>query len=48
MKFEKITDTKIKIILSLRDMKLNNVSVETMFMPKYASEKVKYIDKSYL
>ena len=29
-------------------MKLNNVSVDAMFMPKYASEKVKYIDKSYL
>ena len=40
MKFEKITDTKIKIILSLRDMKLNNVSAESIFSNSTSSQKL--------
>lgn len=40
MKFEKITDTKIKIILSLRDMKLNNVSAESIFSNSASSQKL--------
>lgn len=31
MKFEKITDTKIKAILTLKDMELNNISSESLF-----------------
>lgn len=31
MKFEKITDTKIKIILSFSDLKLNNISINNIF-----------------
>lgn len=40
MKFEKITDTKIKIILSLRDMELNNVSAESIFSNSTSSQKL--------
>lgn len=40
MKFEKITDTKIKIILSLRDMELNNVSAESIFSNSASSQKL--------
>ena len=40
MKFEKITDTKIKIILSLRDMELNNVSAENIFSNSASSQKL--------
>ncbi len=40
MKFEKITDTKIKIILSLRDMELNNVSAESIFSNSVSSQKL--------
>lgn len=40
MKFEKITDTKIKIILSLRDMELNNVSAENIFSNSTSSQKL--------
>ena len=31
MKFEKITDSKIKAILTEKDMELNNISSETLF-----------------
>jgi len=31
MKFEKINDTKIKIILTLKDIELNHVSIDTLF-----------------
>ena len=40
MKFEKITDTKIKIILSLRDMELNNVSAESIFSNSASSQRL--------
>ena len=30
MKFEKITDTKIRIILSLQDMESNNITAENV------------------
>lgn len=40
MKFEKITDTKIKIFLSLRDMELNNVSAESIFSNSASSQKL--------
>lgn len=40
MKFEKITDTKIKIILSLQDMELNNVSAESIFSNSASSQKL--------
>ena len=31
MKFEKITDTKIKIILDINDIKLHNISTNNFF-----------------
>lgn len=40
MKFEKLTDTKIKIILSLRDMELNNVSAENIFSNSASSQEL--------
>ena len=40
MKFEKITDTKIKIILSLRDMELNNVSMDNILSNSQSSQKL--------
>ena len=40
MKFEKITDTKIKIFLSLRDMELNKVSAESIFSNSASSQKL--------
>lgn len=40
MKFEKITDTKIKIILSSKDMELNNVSAENIFSNSASSQKL--------
>jgi len=40
MKFEKITDTKIRIILSLQDMELNNLSVENVLSNSADSQKL--------
>lgn len=40
MKFEKITDTKIKIILSLRDLELNNVSMDNILSNSDSSQKL--------
>ena len=40
MKFEKITDVKIKIILSLQDMELNNVSAENILSNSASSQKL--------
>ena len=40
MKFEKITDIKIKIILSSRDMELNDVSAENIFSNSTSSQKL--------
>ena len=40
MKFEKITDTKIKIILSLKDMELNNVSIDNILSNSDSSQKL--------
>lgn len=40
MKFEKITDTKIKIFLSLKDMESNNVSVNNIFSNSTSSQKL--------
>lgn len=40
MKFQKITDTKIKIILSLRDMELNNVSIDNIISNSESSQKL--------
>ena len=40
MKFEKLTDTKIRIILSLRDMELNNISVENVLSNSADSQKL--------
>lgn len=40
MKFEKITDVKIKIVLSLQDMELNNVSAENIFSNSTSSQKL--------
>lgn len=40
MKFEKITDTKIKIVLSLRDMQSNNVSMENILSNSESSQKL--------
>ena len=40
MKFEKITDNKIKIIFTLEDMSINDVSVESFLSNKMLSEKV--------
>ena len=40
MKFEKITDQKIKITLSLYDLKSNNLSIKTIFSNPHHSEKL--------
>ena len=48
MKFEKITDTKIKIFLSLRDMELNNVSAESIFSNSASSQKLCHQTKNVL
>ena len=40
MKFEKITDTKIKIILSLKDMELNNVSMHNILSNSDSSQEL--------
>ena len=40
MKFEKLNDTKIKIILSLQDMELNNLSVENVLSNSADSQKL--------
>ena len=40
MKFEKITDTKIKIVLSLQDMESNNLSVENVLSNSIDSQKL--------
>lgn len=40
MKFEKLNDTKIKIILSLKDMELNNISVQNLFSNSDSSQKL--------
>ena len=40
MKFEKITDVKIKLVLSLQDMELNNVSAENIFSNSTSSQKL--------
>lgn len=40
MKFEKITDTKIKIFLSLQDMESNNLSVENVLSNSTDSQKL--------
>lgn len=40
MKFEKITDVKIKIVLSLQDMESNNVSAENIFSNSISSQKL--------
>ena len=40
MKFEKITDTKIKIFLTLQDMELNNISIENVLSNSADSQKL--------
>lgn len=40
MKFEKITNSKIKIIVSMQDMELNNVSAENIFSNSTSSQKL--------
>lgn len=40
MKFEKITDTKIKIILSLSDMESNNISIDNIISNSESSQKL--------
>lgn len=40
MKFEKLNDTKIRIILSLRDMELNNISIENILSNSADSQKL--------
>ena len=40
MKFEKLTDTKIKIILSLQDIESNNLSVENVLSNSADSQKL--------
>lgn len=40
MKFEKITDKKIKITLSLYDLESNNISINTIFSNPHHSEKL--------
>lgn len=40
MKFEKLTDRKIKIIVSIKDMELNNVSAKSIFSNTDASQKL--------
>lgn len=40
MKFEKITDSKIKIVFSLEDMNINNISAKTFLSNNTVSQKV--------
>ena len=40
MKFEKLTDAKIRIILSLKDMELNNISVDSVLSNSADSQKL--------
>ena len=40
MKFEKITDTKIKIILSIKDIEASNISVENILSNSAESQKL--------
>lgn len=40
MKFEKLTDTKIRIRISLKDMELNNLSVENVLSNSTNSQKL--------
>lgn len=40
MKFEKLNDTKIRIIISLQDMELNNLSVENVLSNSTDSQKL--------
>ncbi len=40
MKFEKITDTKIKIILDTKDIKLHNISSENIFNNSRSSQQL--------
>lgn len=40
MKFEKLTDTKIRIIISPQDMELNNISVENVLSNSASSQKL--------
>lgn len=40
MKFEKLTDTQIKIILSLKDMELNHLSLENVLSNSADSQKL--------
>ena len=40
MKFEKLTDTKIRIILSLKDMESNNLSVESVLSNSDETQKL--------
>lgn len=40
MRFEKLTDAKIKIVLSLQDIKLNNISAENIFSNEVSSQKL--------
>lgn len=40
MKFEKITDTKIRIILSLKDMKSNNITAENVLSNSANSQRL--------
>ena len=40
MKFEKLTNTKIKIIISQEDLKLNNLSIENILSNSISSQKL--------
>ena len=40
MRFEKLTDKKIRIILSMKDMQLNNVSMSNIFSNSASSQKL--------
>ena len=40
MKFEKLTDTKIRISISSKDMEINNLSAENIFSNSADSQKL--------
>lgn len=40
MKFEKLNDAKIKIILSLKDIELNNISIQNLFTNSDSSQEL--------
>ena len=40
MKFEKLTNTKIKIIISQEDLKLNNLSIDNILSNSISSQKL--------